>query len=162
MKTKRHYVWLVVVFYMLIVDFTFDIEIHIREYFVEDPTLRYVGGSVHTLTEIDPDKLSFFEIRDLCHLVGASKEHSRYRCGEPLAVEHPDGGGVANDGVGGDGGVDSLGHEQERGPRQGDEEEGNEIGNNKGSRGGASVKALDEFVRMILAKMTLEFHNHKK
>nr|POE71010.1 hypothetical protein CFP56_14749 [Quercus suber] len=124
-----------------IVDFTFDIEIHIREYFVEDPTLRYVGGSVHTLTEIDPDKLSFFEIRDLCHLVGASKEHSRYRylhlegdLEHDLSVididpvEHPDGGGVANDGVGGDGGVDSLGHEQERGPRQGDEEEGNEIG----------------------------------
>ena len=31
------------------------------------------------MTEIDPNKLSFFEIRDLCHLVGALKEHSRYR-----------------------------------------------------------------------------------
>ena len=32
-----------------------------------------------TLTDVDPDKLSFFEIWDLCHLVGAPKEHSRYR-----------------------------------------------------------------------------------
>ena len=46
---------------------------------MEDLTLRYVGGSVHTLTEIDLNKLSFFEIRDLCHLVGAPKEHSRYK-----------------------------------------------------------------------------------
>ena len=61
------------------VDFTFDIKIHVRGCFVEDPTLRYVGGFVHILTEIDPDKLSFFEIRDLYHLVGAPKEHSRYR-----------------------------------------------------------------------------------
>ena len=105
-----------------------------------------MGGSVYTLTEIDPNKLSFFEIRDLCHLVGAPKEHNRYRYllpksdleddlrvieidpdvvnmttlhrtwpadkiiiytdiyVKPLAVEHSDGGGVANDGVGGDGG----------------------------------------------------------
>ena len=61
------------------VDFTFDIEIHVEGCFVKDPTLKYVGGSIHTLTEIDPDKLSFFEIRDLCHLVGAPKEYSRYR-----------------------------------------------------------------------------------
>ena len=61
------------------VDFTFDIEIHVGGCFVEDPTLRYVGGFVHTLTEIDLDKLRFFEIQDLCHLVGVSKEHSRYR-----------------------------------------------------------------------------------
>ena len=61
------------------VDFTFDIEIHVGGCFVEEPTIEYVGGSVHLLTEIDPDKLSFFEIWDLCHLVGAPKEHSRYR-----------------------------------------------------------------------------------
>ena len=61
------------------VDFTFDIEIHVGGCFVDEPTIEYVGGSVHTLTEIDPDKLSFFEIQDLCHLVGASKKHSRYR-----------------------------------------------------------------------------------
>ena len=127
------------------VDFTFDIEIHVGGCFVEDLTLRYVGGFVHTLIEIDPDKLSFFEIQDLCHLVGAPKEHNRYRYllpkgdlkddlrdiktdpdvvnmttlhrpwpankiiiyidinVEPLAVEHPDEGGVADDGVGGDG-----------------------------------------------------------
>ena len=115
---------------------------------MEDPTLEHVGGSVHTLIEINPDKLSFFEIRDLCYLVGAPKEHNRCRYllpegnveddlrdietvanvmnmttlhrawpinkiiiyididVKPLAVEHPDGGGVANDGVGGDvGGV---------------------------------------------------------
>ena len=61
------------------VDFTFDIEIHVGGCFVEEPTIEYVGGSVHLLTEIDPDKLSFFEIRDLRHLVGAPKEHNRYR-----------------------------------------------------------------------------------
>ena len=55
------------------VDFTFDIEIHVGGCFVEDPTFKYVDGSVHTLTEIDHDKLSFFEIRDLCHVVGAPK-----------------------------------------------------------------------------------------
>ena len=38
-----------------------------------------MGGSVCLLTEIDPDKLSYFEIRDLCHLVSAPKEHSRYK-----------------------------------------------------------------------------------
>ena len=109
-----------------------------------------MGGSVYTMTEIDPNKLSFFEIRDLYHLVGAPKEHSRYRyllpksdleddlrvieidpdvvnmttlhrawaankviiCTdidvEPLVVEHLDGGGVADDGVGGDGGGDET------------------------------------------------------
>ena len=61
------------------VDFTFDIKTHVGGCFVEEPTVEYVGGSVYTLTEIDLDKLSFFEIRDLCHLVGAPKEHSRYR-----------------------------------------------------------------------------------
>ena len=58
------------------VDFTFDIEIHVGGCFVEEPTLEYVGGSIHTLTEIDFDKLSFFEIRDLCHLVDTPREHS--------------------------------------------------------------------------------------
>ena len=128
------------------VDFTFDIEIHVGGCFVEDPTLKYMGGFVHTLTEIDPDKLSFFEIQDLCHLVGAPKEHSRYKYllpkggleddlraietdadlvnmttfyrawpaekiliytdidVEPLAIEHPNRGGVIDDGVGSDGG----------------------------------------------------------
>ena len=99
------------------------------------------------MTEIDPNKLSFFEIRDLCHLVGAPKEHSRYTYllpegglhhdlraietdadvvnmttlhrawlaekiiiytdidVEPLLVEYPDGGGVA-DSVSGDAGGD--------------------------------------------------------
>ena len=125
------------------VNFTFDIEIHVRGCFMEEPTIEYVGGFVHLLTEIDLDKLSFFEIRDLCHLVGAPKEHSRYRYlllegnlqidlrdietdanvlnmttlhrawpvekiiiytdidVEPLAVEYPDGRGVAAS-VGGD------------------------------------------------------------
>ena len=46
---------------------------------MEEPIIEYVGGSVHLLTEIDLNKLSFFEIRDLCHLVGAPKEHSRYK-----------------------------------------------------------------------------------
>ena len=61
------------------IDFIFDIEIHVRGCFVEELIVEYVGGSIHTLTKIEPDKLSFFEIRDLCHLVGAPKEHSRYR-----------------------------------------------------------------------------------
>nr|POE92101.1 hypothetical protein CFP56_29645 [Quercus suber] len=128
------------------VDFTFDIEIHVGGCFVEEPTIKYVGGSVRLLTEIDHDKLSFFEIRDLCHLVGAPKEHSIYKYllpesdlqddlrdietdanvlnmttlhrawpvekiiiyteinVEPLAVEYPDRGGVADDGsIGGNG-----------------------------------------------------------
>ena len=44
------------------VDFTFDIEIHIGGCFVEEPTVEYVGGFVHTLIEIDPNKLNLFEI----------------------------------------------------------------------------------------------------
>ena len=128
------------------VDFIFDIEIHVGGCFVEVLTIQYMGGSVCLLTEIDPDKLSYFEIRDLCHLVGALKEHSRYKYlfpesdlqhdlrdietdadvlnmttlhrawlvekiiiytdidVEPLAVEYPDAGRVADGGVGGDGG----------------------------------------------------------
>ena len=61
------------------IDFTFDIEIHVGGCFVEESTIEYVGECVHLLTEIDLDKLSFFEIWNLCHLVGAPKEHSRYR-----------------------------------------------------------------------------------
>ena len=61
------------------VDFTFDLEIHVGGCFVEEPTIQYVGGFVRLLIEIDLDKLSFLEIWDLCHLVGAPKEHSRYR-----------------------------------------------------------------------------------
>ena len=61
------------------VDFTFDIEIHVGGCFVEEPTIQYVGGFVHLLIEIDLDKLSFFEIWNLCYLVSAPKEHSRYR-----------------------------------------------------------------------------------
>ena len=44
------------------VDFTFDIEIHVEGCFVEEPTIEYMGGSVHLLTKIDHNKLSFFEI----------------------------------------------------------------------------------------------------
>ena len=72
------------------VDFTFDIEIHVGGCFVEEPTIAYIGRSVHTLTEIDLNKLSFFEIRDLCHLVGAPKEHSRYRYLLPKGGLHYD------------------------------------------------------------------------
>ena len=144
-----------------------------------------MGGSVHTLTEIDPDKLSFFEIRDLCHLVGAPKEHCRYRYllpesdleddlrvietnpdvvnmttihkawlankiiiytdidVEPLAVEHPDGGGVADDGVagiGGDGGVDKIDLESDY-----DEEE--DVENVEDVEVGARVKEQDARVK---------------
>nr|POE70185.1 hypothetical protein CFP56_61087 [Quercus suber] len=84
------------------VDFTFDIEIHVGGCFVEEPTIKNVGGYVRLLTEIDPDKLSFFEIQDLCHLVGSPKEHSIYKYLLP-EVEYPDEGGVADGGVGGDG-----------------------------------------------------------
>ena len=133
------------------VDFTFDIEIHVGGCFLEEPTIQYVGGSVRLLIEIDPDKLSYFEIRDLCHLVGAPKEHSRYKYllpegdlqhdlrdietdtdvvnmtnlhkawyaekiiiytnidVEPLAIEYPDGGGVAHGGIGGVGGDGGVG-----------------------------------------------------
>ena len=38
-----------------------------------------MGEFVPTLTEIDPNKLSFFEILDLYHLVDAPKEHRTYR-----------------------------------------------------------------------------------
>nr|POE90994.1 hypothetical protein CFP56_05367 [Quercus suber] len=86
------------------VDFTFDIEIHVGGCFVEDLILEDLGGSLHTLTEIDLDKLNFFEIRDLCHLVGVPKEHIRYR----YLLPKDDGVGGDVGGVGGDGWVDEI------------------------------------------------------
>ena len=45
------------------VDFTFDIEIYVGGCFVEESIVEYVGEFVHTLTEIDLHKLSFFEFK---------------------------------------------------------------------------------------------------
>nr|POE96689.1 hypothetical protein CFP56_32688 [Quercus suber] len=157
------------------VNFTFDIEIHVRGCFVEEPTIKYVGRSVRLLTEIGPDKLSFFEIRDLCHLVGAPKEHSRYKYlllkgdlqddlrnietyadvlnmttlhmawsvkkiiiyteidVEPLAVEYPNGGGVVDGGVGGDGGGVAV---ADGGVGGGGEGLANGVGGDEGGLGG--------------------------
>ena len=41
-----------------------------------------MGGIVHRLLEVDPDRLSYFEIQDICSEVGAPRS-SRYQYSIP-------------------------------------------------------------------------------
>ena len=36
-----------------------------------NPDLQYVGGIVHRLLDVDPNRLSYYEIRDICFEVGS-------------------------------------------------------------------------------------------
>ena len=36
-----------------------------------EPDLVYLGGSISIIDEVDPDKLIYFEIRDMCGELGA-------------------------------------------------------------------------------------------
>ena len=60
-----------VVFYMQMVDLNFIFEIHHGGSFVWNPNLVYLGGSISIIDEVDPDKLIYFEIRDMCGELGA-------------------------------------------------------------------------------------------
>ncbi|XP_023919987.1 uncharacterized protein LOC112031528 [Quercus suber] len=83
-------------------DLTFNFEIHHGGQFVWNPDLVYLGGSTSFIDEVDLDKLSYFEIQDICSDFGAfstSRFHylipgdkiTLYVEGgeEPLAVEQP-------------------------------------------------------------------------
>ena len=53
------------------VDLTFSFEIHHGDQFVWNPDLVYLGGSISFIKEVDLDKLSLFEIQDICGDLGA-------------------------------------------------------------------------------------------
>ena len=57
---------------MQMVDLTFSFEIHHGGQFVWNPDLVYLGGSISFIKEVDPDKLSLFEIQDICGDLGAT------------------------------------------------------------------------------------------
>ncbi|KAL4614665.1 hypothetical protein ACB092_07G069600 [Castanea dentata] len=53
-------------------DLTFNLEIHHGGQFVWNPDLVYLGGSTSFIDEVDLDKLSYFEIQDICCDLGAN------------------------------------------------------------------------------------------
>ena len=48
----------------------FDFTIHHSGNFEWNPSIEYVGGEVPTITNVDPDLLSQFEIQDICAEAG--------------------------------------------------------------------------------------------
>ena len=69
---QAHLILYSVVFYMQMVDLTFIFEIHHGGQFVQNPDLVYLGGSTSFYDEVDPDRLSYFEIQDMCCGFGAN------------------------------------------------------------------------------------------
>ena len=53
------------------VDLAFNFEIHYGGQFVWNLDLVYLGGSASFVDNVDPGKLSYFEIQDICSNVGA-------------------------------------------------------------------------------------------
>ncbi|KAL0010450.1 hypothetical protein SO802_005558 [Lithocarpus litseifolius] len=53
-------------------DLTFNFEIHHGGQFVWNPDLVYLGGSTSFIDDVDLDKLSYFEIQDMCCGLGAN------------------------------------------------------------------------------------------
>ena len=47
-------------------DLRFTFEINHGDHFVWNPDLVYLDGSVSIIDEVDPDRLSLFEIQDIC------------------------------------------------------------------------------------------------
>ena len=74
---QAHLILYSVVFYMQIVDLEFKFEIHHGGQFVWNPDLVYLGGSTSFVDNVDLDKLSYFEIQDICYDVGVVNT-SRY------------------------------------------------------------------------------------
>ena len=65
-----HLILYSVVFYMRMVDLTFNFEIHHGGQFVWNPDLVYLRDSTFFIDEVDPNKLSYFEIQDICYDLG--------------------------------------------------------------------------------------------
>ena len=63
--------------YMQMADLAFNFEIHHGGQFVWNPDLVYLGGSTSFVDNVDLNKLSYFEIQDICSNVGAVNT-SRY------------------------------------------------------------------------------------
>ena len=61
-----------VVFYMQMADLTFNFEIHHGGQFVWNPDLVYLVVSTSFYDEVDLDRLSYFEIQDMCCVFGAN------------------------------------------------------------------------------------------
>ncbi|KAL4625631.1 hypothetical protein ACB092_05G039500 [Castanea dentata] len=60
-------------------DLTFNFEIHHGGQFVWNPDLVYLGGNTSFIDNVDSNKLSYFEIQDICSDVGAvSTSRSHY------------------------------------------------------------------------------------
>ena len=51
---------------MQMADLTFNFEIHHGGQFVWNLDLVYLGGNTSFIDEVDPDKLGYFEIQDIC------------------------------------------------------------------------------------------------
>ena len=56
---------------MQMVDLRFTFEIHHGGHFVWNPNLVYLDGSVSVINEVGPNRLSLFEIQDICGELGA-------------------------------------------------------------------------------------------
>ena len=56
---------------MSMVVLTFSFEIHHGGQFVWNPDLVYLGDSISFIDEVDPDRLSLFEIQDIWGDLGA-------------------------------------------------------------------------------------------
>ena len=69
---QAHLILYSIVFYMQMVDLTFNFEIHHGGQFVWNLDLVYLGGSTSFYDKVDPDRLSYFEIQDMCCGLGAN------------------------------------------------------------------------------------------
>ena len=74
---QAHLILYSVVFYMQMADLAFNFEIHHGDQFVWNPDLIYLGGNTSFVDNVDLDRISYFEIQDICSGVGAVST-SRY------------------------------------------------------------------------------------
>ena len=70
---QAHLILYSVVFYMQMADLAFNFEIHHGGKFVWNSDLVYLGGSSSFVENVDLDRLSYFEVQDICFDVGAAR-----------------------------------------------------------------------------------------
>ena len=63
---------------MQMVDLLFTVEIHSGGSFERNSELVYLGGRVVIVSNCDPNRLSYFEIQNMCVEYGASSTSSLY------------------------------------------------------------------------------------